>query len=53
MKAARKASRRGAKRVRTQPVLDSITRVLIENGVPVTQRVWCGRIKWCLITRSI
>jgi hypothetical protein len=39
MKAAkRKASRRGAKRVRTQPVLDCVSRVLIENGVPLTQR---------------
>jgi hypothetical protein len=41
MKAAkRKASRRGAKRVRTQPVLDCVSRVLIENGVPLTQRNW-------------
>ena len=38
--AKRKASRRGAKRVRTQPVLDCVTRVLIENGVPLTQRNW-------------
>ena len=38
--AKRKASRRGVKRVRTRPVLDSVTRVLIENGVPLTQRNW-------------
>ncbi len=39
MKAAkRKASRRGKKRVRTQPVLDCVTRALIENGIPLTQR---------------
>ncbi len=46
MKAAkRKASRRGKKRVRTQPVLDCVLRVLIEHGLPLTQRVWGGRIK--------
>ena len=38
--ANRKASRRGAKRARTQPVLDCVSRVLIENGVPLTQRNW-------------
>jgi hypothetical protein len=38
--ANRKASRRGAKRVRTQPVLDCVTRALIENGIPLTQRNW-------------
>jgi len=38
--AKRKASRRGAKRVRTQPVLDCVTRSLIENGIPLTQRNW-------------
>jgi hypothetical protein len=38
--AKRKASRRGTKRVRTQPVLDCVSRVLIENGVPLTQRNW-------------
>jgi hypothetical protein len=26
--------------VRTQPVLDSITRALIDNGLPLTQRNW-------------
>jgi hypothetical protein len=41
MKAAkRKASRRGAKRARTQRALDCVSRVLIENGVPLTQRNW-------------
>jgi hypothetical protein len=38
--AKRKASRRGTKRVRTQPVLDCVSRVLIENGIPLTQRNW-------------
>jgi hypothetical protein len=36
----RKASRRGAKRVRTQPALDCVTQALIENGIPLTQRNW-------------
>ena len=38
--AKRKATRRGAKRVRTQPVLDCVTRALMENGIPLTQRNW-------------
>jgi hypothetical protein len=41
MKAAkRKASRRGARRVRTQAVLDCVTRSLIEHGSPLTQQNW-------------
>jgi len=40
MQMNRKVSRRGAKRVRTQPVLDCVTRSLIENGIPLTQRNW-------------
>ena len=36
----RKASRRGAKRVRSQPALDCVSRVLIEHGLPLTQRNW-------------
>ncbi len=50
-KAARKTSRCGAKRVRTpeesevqskrkKPALDCVTRSLIENGIPLTQRNW-------------
>ena len=34
--AKRKTARRGAKRVRTLPVLDCVTRSLIENGIPLT-----------------
>jgi hypothetical protein len=41
MKAGKgKASHRGKKRARRQPVLDCVTRSLIENGVPLIQRNW-------------
>jgi len=40
MKAAKRKASRGAKRARTQPGLDCVSRVLIEHGLPLTQRNW-------------